>query len=181
MALTMMQKRNDFRTYLQGLLEVHDSRFTLSRVDIKERKELEQAVDRKARVKIIGDPVRYCSIHEIGQAAILGPEGSMDAAGNIDCRIGHRFDVRIFWGKDYKGSQDDFEEMAYNDRDNTKPGVLEDIRENRVRTVSNETYRIGLPAQDAFLGVVRDSWIFGSEGSEVDICHYLAFNTILIG
>jgi len=181
MALTMMQKRTDFQLYLQGLLEVHDTRFTLGRVDVTERKELEQAVDRKARLKIIGDPVRYCTIHEIGQASILGPEGSMDAAGNIDCRIGHRFDVRIFWGKDYKNSQGDFEDMAYSDRDAAKPGVLDSIRGSRVRTVSSETYRVGLPSQDAFLGVIRDSWIFGSEGSEVDICHYLAFNTILIG
>jgi len=36
-------------------------------------------------------------------------------------------------------------------------------------------------SRESFLGVIRDSWIFGQEGSTVDICHYLAFNTILIG
>ena len=181
MPLTMMQKRSDFRAYIQSLLSVHDSRFTLDQIDITERKELEQGVDRSARLKIIGSPVRYCSIHEIGQAAILGSGGSLDAAGNPDLNIGHRFDVRIFWGKDYKGSQDDFESMAYNARDNAKPGVLDAIRETRHRVVSNCAYYIGVPSQDAFLGVVRDSWVFGQDGSTLDVCHYLAFNTILIG
>lgn len=180
MPLTMMQKRADFRTWIQELLSVHDSRFELKRVDITERKELEQGVDRKARIKIIGDPVRYCAIHEVGQAALLGPDAVRDGAGNVDCSIGHRFDVRIFWGKDYDTSQDDFEAMAYNARDAVKPGVLDSIRESRTRTVGNNIYRIGVPSQDAFIGVIRDSWVFGTEGQTPDICHYLAFNTILI-
>ena len=174
----MMQKRSDFASLMAALLQMHDSRFV---IDTVERKELEQGVSRAARVKIIGEPVRYCAIHEIGQASILGPESSMDAAGNPDCFIGHRFDVRIFWGKDYNTSQDDFEAMAYNARSDASPGVLDSIREGRTRTVSGSTYRIGLPRQDAFGGIVRDSWVFGQEGSVVDIAHYLAFNTILIG
>ena len=57
---------------------------------------------------------------------MLGPGESQDAAGQHGLPdIGHRFDVRIFWGKDYDSSQDDFEAMAYNSRDHaTKPGIL---------------------------------------------------------
>lgn len=186
MPLTMMQKRGDLQTYLRTLLAVHDTRFnTAIRVDITERRELEMMVDRDSRVKVTGgsskaDPIRYCSVHDIGQQAI-GIE-STDAAGNVECFIGHRFDVRIFWGKDYADSQDDFEAMVYNARDHaTLPGILDTLRANRTRTVGTNTYNIGLQGGDAFLQVIRDSWIFGPESSTPDISHYLNFQTILVG
>ena len=183
MSLTMMQKRADFRSYLQSILSVHDARFALNRVDVTERRELEQpaASGRKERLAIIGDPIRYCTLHDVGQASILSPSSSMDAAGNVDCEIGHRFDVQIFWGKDYAGSQDDFEAMVYNSRDAEKPGLLDTIRASRSRIVSGKKYMIGLPSQDCFQSIVRDSSILGTESNIVDIAHYLSFNTILIG
>lgn len=180
MPLTMMQKRSDFQSLIQGLLALHDAAFTAQRVDTTERIELEQTVDRKTRVKITGNPERYCVIRDLGQVAINAP-AAFDAAGNVDCFIGHRVDVRIFWGKDYEGSQDDFESAIYNDRSSTLPGLLDSIRATRVRSVSSDTYHIGPFGGDAFTSVIRGTWDFGPLGGKPELCHYLQFETILIG
>ena len=179
MPLTMIQKRTDFASLVETLLVVHDANFS-GQVDTTERRELEQNVDRKARIAITLDPERYCVIRDIGQGSIINPS-SWDAAGNIDCYIGHRFDVRLFWGKDYSTSQDAFEEAVYNARDHASPGLLDSIRETRVRTVAGEEYRIGLPEQDAFIDIFRGIWDFGALGGQPELSHYLQFQTILIG
>lgn len=180
MPLTMMQKRTDFASFIEALLVVHDANFS-GQVDTTERRELEQNVDRKSRIKITLDPERYVVIQDIGQNAILRGSGSFDAANNIDCFIGHRFRVGLFWGKDYTSSQAAFEAAVYNDRDNASPGLLDSIRAARSRTVSGESYMIGLPDQDAFTSILRDIWDFGALGGQPEMCHYLQFETILIG
>lgn len=180
MALTMMQKRTDFASYLEALLIVHDSDFT-GQVDTTERRELEQNVDRKTRIKITLDPERYCIVRDTGQAAVLTGSGSFDAAGNVDCLIGHTFEVLLFWGKNYTTSQAAFEAAVYNDRDATLPGLLDSIRASRTRIVGTESYRIGLPDQDCFTNILRDIWDFGPLGGQPELTHFLRFNTTLIG
>lgn len=177
MPLTMMQKRDDLASYIQSLLVVHDTRFTTARVDTTERKELEQNQDRKSRIKITGDPERYCLILDTGENVIQA--AGFDAAGDVNCRIGHGVDIRLFWQKDYNGSQDDFEAAVYNDRGATKPGLLDSLRNVRRRTVAGSVYMIGLPGQDAFTSVQRGSWDFGAIG-EPEMAHYLQITTTLI-
>lgn len=173
--MTMVEMRADLKTILEGLLTAHDADYI---VDITERKELEQNVDRKSRVKIMGDPAKYCTIVDIGQASIL--LDSFDAAGNVDCYIGQRFRVQLFYEKDYSTSQSTFESIVYNARDAATPGILDSLRETRQRTVSGESYMIGIPGSDAFVNVVRDSWDFGALGGKPELYHYLKFEVILI-
>ena len=132
MPLTMMQMRTDFASLMTTLLQAHDTEFT---VDTTERKELEQGVDRKSRLKITaagdadGKVEKYCIIRDTGQAQIVSD--SLDAAGNTDCNIGQRFDVQIFYTKDYTSSQSAFETIIYADRDAATAGVLDSIRPAR--------------------------------------------------
>lgn len=175
-----MQKRSDFAGWIETILEVHDADFD-GQVDTTERKELERNVDRKSRIKITLDPERYVMVRDMGQTAIIPNSGSFDAAGNVDCFIGHRFMVSLFWGKDYTTSQGLFEAAVYNARDNASPGLLDTIRATRERVVSGESYHVGIPGQDAFQNVIRDLWDFGALGGDPELTHYLQFETILIG
>ena len=72
----------------RSLLVVHDSRFTLDQVDTKERKELEQGTDRKARIKIIGksrsDTALYMILDKPPCLALASPRMQ---PGNTDCQI----------------------------------------------------------------------------------------------
>lgn len=179
MALTMMQKRDDFVSYLQTLLQVHDANFA---VDKFERIELELGIDRESRVQITGDPVKYAAVHDIGQTSVLS--ATFEADDGIYDYVGHTFEVRIFWGKTYSStfastSQKAFEDMCYNASDDASPGILPTIRENRDRTVSGEPYQFGHPQQDAVLNVVRGSWDFGPVG-QPELAHMLQFNIILL-
>ena len=174
MALTMMQKRSDFASYLLSILQVHDSDFI---VDTTERRELEQNVDRKSRVCVTGDPERYCIILDTGEANSF-PSG-FDAAGQLICQIGHTMEVRLFWQKDYSASQALFEACVYNAADDSKPGLLDTLRSSRYRTVGAETYSVGLPLEDALINIQRGSWDFGSI-DQPEMSHYLQFSTTLI-
>lgn len=179
MALTMMQKRDDFVSYLQTLLQVHDANFT---VDKFERLELELGIDRESRVQITGDPVKYASVHDIGQTSVLSPTFEADDA--IFDYVGHTFEVGIYWGKTYNDtfastSQKAFEDACYNASDAASPGVLPTIRESRDRSVSGEYYQFGLPGQDAVQNVLRGSWDFGTVG-QPELAHYLRFQIILL-
>ena len=185
MPLTMMQKRADFASLMESLLQAHDAEFT---VDTTEREELELGLDRKSRLKVTAanvadadNPVdKYCYIRDIGQEAING-DNSLDAAGNVDCYIGHRFDVQIFYVKDYDDdSQTTFETIIYADRAAATPGVLDSIRSDRHRIVSGEVYNIGLPQSDAFENIVRGNWDFGALGGQPELVHYLNFQVLLI-
>lgn len=173
--MTMVEMRASLKTILEGLLQAHDSDYI---VDITERKELEQNMDRLSRVSIMGDPAKYCAIFDLGQVSILG--SSFDAAGNTDCFIGQRFRVQLFYEKDYNGSQTTFETIVYADRDAATPGILDSIRETRNRTVSGESYMIGLPGNDAFALINRGTWDFGALGGQPELYHYLELELILI-
>lgn len=179
MSLTMMQKRDDFAGYLEDLLQVHDSNFT---VDTFERIELELGIDRESRVQITGDPVKYAYVHDIGQTAFLQP--TFEADDGMFDYIGHTFEVRIFWGKTYNStfastSQKAFEDACYNASDDASPGVLPTLRESRDRSVSGEYYQFGLPTQDAVQNVVRGTWDFGPVG-QPELAHMLQFQIILL-
>lgn len=178
MSLTMMQKRGDFAGWLQALLRVHDTRFI---VDTLERKELEQPADRKTLRSVTGNPVRYGFVADIGQTSIL-PDG-LDGAGNVCDYGGHRFGVRLFWGKDYatsyaQHSQSDFEAAIYNASDAALPGLLATIRESRTRYVGTAPYYIGIGGGDALDNVQRGTWDFGDLGSP-DLAHLFSFNVTL--
>lgn len=178
--LTMMQKRDDFAGWLEDLLQVHDSRFT---VDTLERKELEQGMDRKTRLAIVPNPVRYAAMHDLGQAIVL--PGGLEADLDVCDFVGHRFDINIFWGKDYAGSyvthsQSSFEAMLYNATDAAKPGVLDTIRRSRQRTVAAyQTYQVGNVGADAFENIRRGTYDFGDLGKP-DFAHHLSFTVTLI-
>lgn len=177
--LTMMQKRADFAGWLEDLLQVHDSRFF---VDTLEHKEIEVGTSRKTTVSVIPRPVRYAAVHDRGAAAILGD--GLNGAGNLCDFEAHRFDVRIFWGKEYTNSysthsQSLFEAMVYNASDAAKPGILATIREGRNRLiVSGGPYSVGNPGGDAFENLQRGSWDFGDIGAP-EMAHYLSFTVTL--
>ncbi len=181
MPLTMMQKRTDFASFLTTILQAHDAEFT---IDTTERRELEQNVDRKSRLKITaagdsdGKAEKYCLIRDTGQIAVIN-EG-MDSEGNVDCFIGHRFRVQIFYEKNYTTSQAAFETIVYADRSASPAGLLDSIRAARTRTVSGEVYEIGLITGDAFESVQRGLWDFGANGGKPELVHYLEFEVILI-
>ncbi len=177
--LTMIQKRDDFAAYLEDLLQVHDGAFT---VDTMERIELELGITRDVRTQITGDPVRYCSLHDIGQTSTLA--AGQESDDDFCDYIGHTFDVRIFWEKHYDNrfantSQKRFEEMAYNAATATKPGILPTLRTSRQRSVNGEVYQFGLPGQDAIQNVQRGSWDFGPVG-QPELAHFLQFQIILL-
>lgn len=178
MSLTMMQKRDDFAGWLQELLRVHDDRFV---VDTLERKELEQPADRKTLLSVTGQPVRYGVVMDIGQTSTF-PDG-LDGAGNVCDYAGHRFDVRLFWGKEYattysKHSQSGFEAAVYNASDAALPGLLATVRENRTRYVGTAPYYIGIGSGDALDNVQRGTWDFGDIGRP-DLAHLFSFNVTL--
>lgn len=173
--MTMVTIRAAFKTLLEGLLQAHDADYI---VDTTERKALEQGVDRKSRVAVMGDPAKYCYIQDIGQETIL--TGGLDAAGNADCFIGYRFKVQLFYEKDYSASQSAFETIVYAARDAATPGLLDSIRAARTQTVSGEEYFIGRPGEDAFTNVLRGTWDFGALGGKPELYHYLELETILI-
>ena len=174
--MTMQEMRSDFATYLESLLDVHDSDYT---VDTTERRELELNVDRKSRIAVMGDPAKYAYITDLGQA-VVGQDTAFDASGDINCYIGQRFRVQIYHEKNYTTSQAAFEAMIYNDRDDASPGVLDSMRAGRSRTVSDEEYFIGVPQQDAFISVTRGIWDFGALGGQPELYHYLEFEVYLI-
>lgn len=179
MPLTMMQKRTSFKAVIQAILTIHDDDFTLDRVDTVERKALEQNQDRKSRIKHTGSPAKYVTLHDVGQSTFPLTD-SVDAAGNVDCFIGHIFNLGIFWQKDYQESQDDFEAAIYNARDHAKPGFLDSIRSDRVKTVGSDVYRIGLPGEDAFRNILRGTYDFGANSGKPDFCHYLGCQVVLL-
>lgn len=168
-----MQKRTAFASVLSSLFEAHDAQIV---VDTKERKELEQNVDRFQRIKIMPDN-KYCVIRDIGQQTFIG-EGQ-DAAGNVVCQIAHRFSVDLFYAKDYCGSQDTFEAIVYNNRTDTKPGLLDALRADRSRVASSDNYYIGDPNADAVQNVQRGTWDFGALGGQPELAHYLRFEVLL--
>lgn len=177
--LTMMEKRDDFAAWLEDLLQVHDSRFV---VDTLERKELETGIDRKTRLSIIPNPIRYATMRDRGAGGV-GPDG-LDAAGNVCDFEAHTFDVGVLWGKTYAptyatASQSAFEAMVYNASDAVKPGILATIRAGRNRSVSSTEYHIGQPGGDAFQNLLRGTWDFGDLGSP-DFAHYLSFTVTLL-
>jgi len=174
--MTMTEMRSDFASLLTTLLQAHDVDFI---IDTTERKELEQNTDRLSRIAVMGDPSKYCYISDLGQATI-GSTETLDASGNVDCFIGQRFRVQLFYQKDYDTSQTSFETIVYADRDANIPGILDSIRSARSRTVSGEEYMIGLHGQDAFVTVQRGTWDFGALGGQPELYHYLEFETILI-
>lgn len=176
--LTMMQKRTDFAGWLEDLLQVHDSRFT---VDTLERKELEQGMDRKTRLSVIPLPIRYAAMYETGVGAI---GDGLDGAGNVCDYEGHTFTVHVFWGKTYAptyaaSSQSAFEAMVYNAVDAVKPGVLQTIRQGRNRSISSQEYHVGNPQGDAFTGITRGTWDFG-DIAQPEFAHYLSFTVTLL-
>lgn len=172
--LTMMQKRDDLAGWLEDLLQVHDARFI---VDTLERRELEIVTDRKSRLSVIGEPVRYATVFDLGTGGVLD---GIDGAGNV-CDYGaHSFEVRIFWGKSYSptytgSTQALFEAAIYNASDAAKPGILATIRENRTRYVSGDPYFIGQPQGDPLQNMRRASWDFGDIGAP-EMAHYFTFN-----
>lgn len=176
--LTMMQKRDDFAGWLEDLLQVHDARFT---VDTLERKEIETGVTRKTTLAVIHRPIRYAAMVDTGTAVVL-PDGT-DGAGNVCDYEAHRFDVRVFWGKDYGNSyashsQSLFEAMVYNASDAVKPGVLATVRKGRNRVLASGPYFVGNPGGDAFENLQRGSWDFGDLGAP-ELAHYLSFTVTL--
>ncbi|MDB4726329.1 hypothetical protein OAF54_02740 [bacterium] len=175
--MIMQEMRTDLAAWLTSLLQAHDADF---RVGTKEQKALEQNQSRKERIKVMGNPSKYCHILDMGQASLPQQDGSHDAAGNIDCFIGQAFNVKLFYEKDYINSQDIFETIVYGDRNESIPGVLDSIRESRSRIVSGEEYSIGLPGRDAFASISRGTWDFGVQGGKPELYHIVEFEVILI-
>jgi len=173
--MTMQEMRTDLAAWLTTLLQAHDTDFV---IDTTERKELELNSDRKSRIGVMGDPSKYCYIKDMGQATT--GEGAFDAAGNVDCFIGQRFRVQLFYEKDYDTSQESFESIVYDDRAATIPGILDSIRADRSRIVSGEEYTVGREREDAFLSIQRGTWDFGAMGGQPELYHYLEFEVYLI-